>query len=181
LPGIPGTPTGPDTVDLYTVITSLYNTTGGTSASSYTWELTPSGAGTISGAGTTGTVTWNPNFLGTALIGVKSVNSCGESAGSDQKQTIVINTINGISEIPSQFAVMIYPNPASDLLTVELPGYKEKLATSVEFYEIRGEFLNKVSIKGSKTQIDISKLPVGVYMIKLTAGNEFRIIKFVKI
>ena len=79
LPAIPGTPAGPDTADLRTVVSSEYYTTGGASATSYAWEINPSGSGTISGTGPSGTVAWNLTYQGTAKVRVKSLNSCGES------------------------------------------------------------------------------------------------------
>jgi hypothetical protein len=180
MPGIPETPTGPDTVDLYTIVHSEYYTNGGASASSYFWELNPLNAGTISGTGTTGTVVWTADFLGTALIGVKSVNSCGESLGSIEKQTIVENTVTGIDQNQHQFAVLIYPNPATNLLTIEFPAYTANLIAFLDFVEIRGQLVKRVSVNKRKTQVDISTFPPGVYMIKLTVGNDFRMIKFVK-
>lgn len=53
---------------------SNYTTTGATNATAYTWELLPSGAGTITGTATTATVDWNNTFTGTATISVKGTN-----------------------------------------------------------------------------------------------------------
>jgi hypothetical protein len=180
LPGIPETPAGPDTVDLSITTSSDYITTGASSASSYSWEIQPQNSGTISGTGTTGTVAWNTNFLGTALIGVKGLNSCGESILSNEKQTIVVNSTTGIVQNPSRFSVLIYPNPASDFLNIEFPGYSAKLPAILEIYEIRGSMIIRVSIAEMKTRLDISAFPAAVYMLKLTVGNESRMIKFVK-
>ncbi len=180
LPGIPETPTGPDTVDLYTVVTSTYVTPPAASANSYLWELNPASAGTISGTGTTGTINWNPNFLGTAHIRVKSVNSCDESLWSNEKLTIAKNTVTGITENNFHINVIIYPNPAKDLLTIEFPDFTEKLLPVLEFYTVWGQSIKKITLREAKTQLDISNLPAAVYMIKMTIGNESRMIRFIK-
>ncbi len=53
-------------------------------ASTYIWELYPGTAGTISGTGTTGTVDWDADFIGTAKIVVKGNNlNCGAGEASD--------------------------------------------------------------------------------------------------
>ena len=46
---------------------SAYTTTA-TNATSYQWNLTPSGAGSITGTGTTGTVDWNNAYTGIVTI-----------------------------------------------------------------------------------------------------------------
>ena len=72
-PGVPGTPTGPALLCLNPSNTD-YTTTGASSATSYTWQITPSTAGTISGTWTTGTVDWATTYVGTAQISVQAVN-----------------------------------------------------------------------------------------------------------
>ena len=49
-------------------------------ATGYTWTLTPSNAGTISGTGSIGTVHWDPAFTGSAVVSVSAFNNCGTSA-----------------------------------------------------------------------------------------------------
>ena len=88
-PEQPETPTGPTPLcqgsdnTSYTTFQSLY-------ALSYTWEISPSSAGTISGTDTIGTVIWNNSFTGAALVKVKSVNDCNESSWSDPFDISVI-------------------------------------------------------------------------------------------
>ena len=46
-------------------------------AGSYSWTLTPPSAGQIN---TSGTVTWDPTFLGTATVQVQAGNNCGNTS-----------------------------------------------------------------------------------------------------
>lgn len=178
LPGIPVTPSGPDSVDLHYIISSNYTIAQASDANSYAWELNPSAAGTLSGSTTTATVTWSTYYLGAALIKVKSLNSCGESSWSAEKQTIVENTA-GVQD-QAHFSVLIYPNPATTQLTVEFPEFSSNPAASLDLYEIQGQWIKKVTITEKKTQVDISTLPDGIYLIRLTLGNDSRMIKVVK-
>jgi len=74
-PGV-GTPTG--STSFCQGISNSY-TTNSTTATSYTWSLTPASAGTISGTGTTGTVNWTSNYSGTATVNVVG-NLCTETS-----------------------------------------------------------------------------------------------------
>jgi PKD repeat protein len=159
LPGVPGTPTGPDTVDLITVISSDYQTTGGTSATSYTWELSPENAGTISGTGTTATVVWSANFLGTATINVKSVNSCGESVWTPGKETYVKNTVTGVADEPYRHEPRIYPNPSTGIIQISLPERSEISLFTTSGMKV-GLFTRFTS--GS---LDLSDYKKGVYLL----------------
>ncbi len=109
LPPSPNAPTGPDTVDLRTIVNSDYTTADLQYADTYTWELNPTSAGNIGGNGIVGSVVWNPNYLGFAKIKVATVNSCGQSVFSSEKQTFVDNT-TGLKESFVD-ALSIYPNP----------------------------------------------------------------------
>lgn len=62
--------------------TTPYSTSGAANATSYIWTLTPGTAGTVSGTGTTATVTWNSTFQGAASLSVKGNNSCGQGSNS---------------------------------------------------------------------------------------------------
>ncbi|MGN6213652.1 DUF6443 domain-containing protein [Parafilimonas sp.] len=84
--GTPSTPSGPLTRNIGSG-TGAY-TTSATNATSYAWSISPAGAGTISGTGTTGTVTWNAAFSGTATIGVKANGCNGPSAQTTRTVTV---------------------------------------------------------------------------------------------
>jgi hypothetical protein len=169
LPGLPGTPTGPDTVDLLTVISSDYQTTGATSATSYSWELSPETAGTINGTTTMGTVVWNPNFLGTATIIVKAVNTCGESSWSPGKETFVRNTITGFSDQANEPTIRIYPNPTTGKICISPPRrYQVSIFTSTG---IRVGFMND-SNSGS---LDLTEYKKGIYILVVESSGQFMV------
>lgn len=70
---------------------TAYSTSQAPYALSYSWDLSPAEAGTISGNDTVGTVTWNSSFAGSASVKVKSVNDCNESIWSDPFE-VEVNT-----------------------------------------------------------------------------------------
>jgi PKD repeat protein len=178
LAGIPEIPAGPDTVDVHTIFSSSYFTYSAPGAVTYSWQVNPSDAGTIGGSDTTGNMVWSTSFMGNARISVMSVNSCGVSSWSGEMLTVVLNTTGTGNKSP--FTILIYPNPATTQLTVEFPEFSSNPAAFLDLYEIQGQWIKKVTITEKKTQVDISTLPVGIYLIRLTLGNDSRMIKVVK-
>ena len=83
--------------------------------------------------------------------------------------------------IPGQ-SLSIYPNPASGKITVEPVNRFFELNSFISVSDITGKELILKKVTGSKTEIDVSSLPAGVYFIKLIATENMptAIAKFVK-
>lgn len=94
-------PTGPQSICQGSEPTQ-YSTTGSLYATSYEWMLQPTGAGTISGSGQSISVNWSAGFFGTAMLKVRGVNTCGNSAWSPTLDIFV-------SELPGTCAVPVGP------------------------------------------------------------------------
>jgi predicted secreted hydrolase len=76
----------------------------------------------------------------------------------------------GIQDVPPDLkAIMVYPNPANDKITIECAG-NQSLNLSV--YNIVGEILLQKELNKSINEIDISSLSKGVYLIKITDASE---------
>ncbi|MCK4678756.1 MAG: carboxypeptidase regulatory-like domain-containing protein, partial [Bacteroidales bacterium] len=92
-----------------------------------------------------------------------------------------------ITEIKEEKLLVIYPNPASDRLTVS--GLQQIEATSasigssilryLSFYDLYGRRVNEVIIppEQSVIHIDISDLPEGLYVLQLMLGNGKSVVK----
>jgi hypothetical protein len=175
-PTTPGTPTGPTTVTAGN--SSDYTTTGATYADTYTWEVTPTGAGTFSGTGLTGTIAWNTSYSGTANIKVVGVNTCGNGEYSTDVPITVLPSTTGIQDHGSQHIVTLYPNPANDfinLVPVKNVKVTIKMINSVGAVVIRQE---NVDLNGIY-RINVEKLTPGVYFINIISDDEQQIQKVV--
>ena len=82
---------------------------------------------------------------------------------------LVEHTISGIR---------IYPNPANDLLTVEMD--KPEWG-SIEITSINGQLLYSTRMKGSILQIDLSSFQKGVYFITVRSRDQVWTEKVVKL
>ena len=76
--------------------------------------------------------------------------------------------------------VLIYPNPAKDEITIEIPALALNEA-NFSLTDISGAVVKAERISsGNKSRIDISGIPSGIYIITLQAGGEFTQAKLVK-
>ena len=67
--------------------------------------------------------------------------------------------------------ITIYPNPSSTQITIELCETPLK-NTSLSIYNISGQQLISRLVNEPKTEIDISNLPTGIYIVKLQTPKE---------
>jgi len=99
IPGIAATPIG-DAEPCQGATLVSYTTTGAQFGDTYTWEITPSTAGTVTGTLAAVTVDFAPDFKDAATLKVKALNSCGEGPFS-QEFAITVRPLPGIPEQPA--------------------------------------------------------------------------------
>jgi predicted nucleotidyltransferase len=98
----PGLPEGATSLCL-NPSNSEYQTASVTGATSYSWSISPSNAGVITGDSLTVMVDWSDSFNGTAKISVIALNTTanfGISASSDSL-TVVVNTPPSLADVIS--------------------------------------------------------------------------------
>ena len=108
---------------------------------------------------------------------ILSIDSYGlnNTFGVGENGFVIFNDSNaGIIE--QGIEAKIYPNPASEFITLELDN---ETATILKIYDQLGALLYQTSINGSKS-IDISQYKQGVYTLKLESNTHFLIEKFIK-
>ncbi|NDP21590.1 MAG: T9SS type A sorting domain-containing protein [Paludibacter sp.] len=72
----------------------------------------------------------------------------------------------------------VYPSPANSEIMVEINTQINK--TTLSIVNLSGKELIKQHVSNNKFRIDISRLPVGVYFVKLMNTNGFEVCKIVK-
>jgi len=82
-PDSPPAPTGPETVCASSFY-SIYNTSGITGITEYSWVLEPTEAGAPDGTGLEIAVNWELNYLGEATLKVAGLNECGIGVFSEE-------------------------------------------------------------------------------------------------
>jgi hypothetical protein len=193
----PQTPTsisGPDTLCSVADPISSYSIYPAQWAAGYEWKFEPENAGTISYSDTTAQITWNPQFEGTVEVFARSTNDCGYSAWSEPFVTQVYTCMEigeqGGGEAGRQGSVVIWPNPASGVLSVKCLGLSEVGNLELIVYDIFGKSILPPPPAGGEGQgggnegrggdLDVSALPPGIYFISvLQDGKRIATGKFI--
>lgn len=86
-------------------------------------------------------------------------------------------------EPESKYSAAVYPNPASDHITVQLRGVNDN-QIKMELVNLNGQALKSMDIAvvsaEGEYKLDVSGLKPGVYVLKLYFGRELKTIKIVK-
>ncbi len=171
-PATPGTITGATTVCANQ--TSVpYSIAAVTGATSYTWAV-PAGAAIASGQGTNSITV---NFGTTAgNVSVYATNACANST----TKTLAV-TITCREEEISNSGVVLYPNPATDKVTLSF-FLNENSATTIELRNILGQKLGERTFEKSnriaEEVFDLSELAKGTYLFVLKNENNVVVKKF---
>jgi hypothetical protein len=83
-----------------------------------------------------------------------------------------------VSSVPENFAegLTVYPNPASDIININLPLGIDRVIVM----EVSGKIIMDNSYNSENVSINISSLSEGIYFIKIEKDENYVIIKFVK-
>lgn len=159
---------GPDTVDFNDGFQTVFILEEVPFAEQYTFDLSPSEAGSVSLQGTEATVDWNPDFRGEVSIQFYASNFCGQGLPSDSKTVEVMSTI-GINELLMN-NLQIYPNPAFESVTIESKLSMEGV-TLLSIMDLMGKTVYTEQINPAKDglhhQINLNDVPNGVYFVTL--------------
>ncbi|NOX84566.1 MAG: T9SS type A sorting domain-containing protein [Chlorobi bacterium] len=146
-------------------------TTSDNDGSTYTWDVT---GGTITdGQGTsTVTVLWGDPGTGSVTVTEESAQGC---TGTSEEFPVVIDNCTGIGENRNNGELLVYPNPAQNILNVE---FKAEVSGNVQVIVVNltGQKLLQKEVDATNgkqsLRFDISGLQQGLYIIKIQSGNE---------
>ncbi len=92
-----------------------------------------------------------------------------KNSATNIEQTLVLNT-----------KLTVYPNPASDVLNINLSNANFK-NSNLSIFNISGKEILNANMNGSNTQVNIEELSNGVYFVNISNQNGFnQTVKFVK-
>ena len=155
--------------------TSEYVTHPFFDANGYLWVIDPAEAGVASNTDSITTITWNPNFEGTAKLSVRLDTECGIIQPSDTLEVEVHRDCTGVEDLAMQ-AIKLYfqPNPAneSSVLHYTLPASENK--ARLELYDLSGQMVYSAELRQHEGThiIPTANLKGGVYMCSIVSGRE---------
>jgi hypothetical protein len=96
-------------------------------------------------------------------------------AGNPITATVTVNPVStGVKEVEEKIGV--YPNPVRNYLTIQTNNQEGKYT----LVSINGSIVLSGKLNGDNTQVDMSKLNPGVYILNLETGKEVNRIKVIK-
>jgi hypothetical protein len=82
------------------------------------------------------------------------------------------------SNEPGRLDVRAFPNPSSGLVEVFLPDIQAQCTLSL--FTLSGQEVLYQDLPAPATRIDISHLPVGMYLMKVSSNHGVQVIKLIK-
>ncbi|OQA01230.1 MAG: hypothetical protein BWY70_00455 [Bacteroidetes bacterium ADurb.Bin408] len=74
----------------------------------------------------------------------------------------------------------VFPNPASIAITINLQQHIPPQNTTLSIFSITGQLLLQQPLTNTKTEINISQLAKGIYILKLNSDDKVAVGRFVK-
>jgi hypothetical protein len=120
--------------------------------------------------GKTIVIDFSPEALSGDVM-VSGNNTCGPGMASSK--SVYVYTCPGMEENRLSKAVLLFPNPAAELLNVTF--LMKMQQSSLQLSDISGrKILTKIvrdSYPGFTERINVAEIPAGVYFLRLISGN----------
>lgn len=160
-----GTLSGSSTVCVGQTTTLTASVTGGT------WSTPGANVSVSSGGVVTGLT------AGLGLVSYTVTNSCGSVAATKMLTVIPAADCPAQTELTEQRAnVRVFPNPAKDLLFVQLPD--GVAAANIVITDLPGRTLKSASISSGSATVSLAGIPAGVYILSVEAAGQTTRTKF---
>ena len=138
---------------------------GGQLGTNAQWEWYSQGCGAVA-EGTGSSITVTPGGPITYFVRAEGVCDTTDCAS-------VFIIVEGISEIPFNKEIYVYPNPSDGVFTIEAVTAR---GFEIELYNFLGQLLLTDSSRDEIHLIDIQEYPKGLYLLKIK-GNSVNVIE----
>jgi hypothetical protein len=106
----------------------------------------------------------------------KEWNDDGTAVTYGDSDVYYFHTVMGINEpATQQQGITVYPNPAGDNITVTTQQH-----ATMEILNLQGQTMMQQPIQQGKTNLDISNLAKGIYMLRLINNDKTEVTRIVK-
>ena len=130
-------------------------------------------------------------LLLTARLQAQKVCITYDKAGNRTNRTICLKSKEAtsdsvsIAKIPitenmGEMVITLYPNPTKGQLTIQITNITCETEGALELYDLSGRLVIVQKTVGESTMLDISRYPLGIYLMRIRICDkvsEWRIIK----
>jgi hypothetical protein len=126
---------------------------------------------------------WSPGGATTQVItGLCAGKYCcivTDALGCKDTSCSTVSTITGIDKLKHSWGIKVYPIPANNILFINSNNNKLEGST-IEVYDVTGREIvtQKITENSIPYSLDVSALNNGVYMLRITLGDEVKISRF---
>ena len=123
----------------------------------------------------------NDFIFPTTASGISMIWAVGPSTNTSSKHATrgatAVGTTLGISE-NKLLSFKMFPNPASDLVNIQLPTGSDKAEVSI--FDYTGRLMKSKTITSNDSKLDVNNLSNGMYLIRVTSNNKIGAQRFIK-
>ena len=173
-----------------TTFTLIANPTPGPTVTVNTATICPTsgGSATLTANGAT-TYSWSPatnlsSTTGASVVAtptaattVYMVTGTTGSCLSTKPTTVTVSPCTGINQVSNTTKIVIYPNPSTGLVTVTMPILNE--GTVMYVTDMIGKEVYKTSVTNINTNLDLTGLQKGMYMLTISNGKSTQVQKII--
>jgi len=178
LPNAPGVPNGQGNL-CAGAGSSSYSTSGSNVASSYTWSISPSSAGTINGSGLTTTILWDSAFTGIAILKVQGSNCFGSGSFSNNYYITIDSlpiariTPIGLTTFCHGDSVILTASSSSSYLWSNNATTESIVATHTGNYSVMVTNANNCSATSIPTAVTVNQPAASQFSQVICGGDSF--------
>lgn len=110
-----------------------------------------------------------------AEVDIEGIEEYSKEFDLVEDNQVVIIDMSKTSINNFEYECKIYPNPASDY--IEISSITE--SQYIQIYDYTGRLVHSTSLNSSNKRIDISHIPMGVYIVKIISSNFFHSSKLI--
>ena len=118
-------------------------------------------------------LTWNDMIAGNYKFGVSIIRD-GNESDIFWSNCLEKPDVTGVEE--GMTTLSLYPNPANDKLVLESSQPIERC----EIYSVTGALLKRFEGEATRMELQVGTLPAGMYLVRLTTGDQVLTRRFVK-
>jgi hypothetical protein len=114
-----------------------------------------------------------------ALVQAYNADSTKRTVLNSSKMKFGAALALGIEDAASNSKrINVYPNPATDKITIGVDG--AYVNTKAEIVDVHGRLIRTITLTQEETEVNISQLASGTYMLKLMSGEKATTVELIK-